>query len=254
MNDIFEFNTSSRQAAVSGLAVVGFIALVATGIWLALYSTRFVPDVVGRIGTAAVYLGSIFTPGDATLSVVSTPTASTSIQTNPASAITSTSTASAIPSPILPKTIATIPGEQTTGTYQISEATTSVQNGLPDLVVNITATGYLATTSAESFIASSTVPVGSRPAVTFIIKNVGSSQSGPWRFSASIPTQSVFIFQSQPQQSLNPGDSIDYTLGFDQAIKGADKTISITANFDQTVAESSTDNNNASTKITILGS
>jgi hypothetical protein len=126
--------------------------------------------------------------------------------------------------------------------------------GFPDLVVSIKDIGYLATSSAESFVASSTVPFGSRPAVVFTIKNVGTNATGAWRFSASIPTQTAYIYQSQLQPPLNPGDSIDYTLGFDQANKGANKMISITANFDRTITESNPDNNSASTNITILGS
>jgi len=126
--------------------------------------------------------------------------------------------------------------------------------GLPDFIVTINEVGYLTTSTTDSFVASSTVPTGNRPAVKFTIKNVGTNTTGSWRFSASIPTQTAYIFQSQPQQSLSPGDSIDYTLGFDQANRGSNQTISITANFDHAVAESNSDNNSNSAKITILGS
>jgi subtilase family serine protease len=131
---------------------------------------------------------------------------------------------------------------------------TGTPYGLPDLTTSITAVGYLATTSADSFVASATVPAGSRPAVRFTIKNTGTNVTGSWRFSASIPTQTAYIFQSQPQQSLAPGDSIDYTLGFDQANRGSNQTISVTANFDNAVAESNKNNNSASAAVTILGS
>ena len=60
--DTDQFITPARQAIINGLAVFGFIALIATGIWLAVYSTRFVPAVVSRVGGAAVYLGSVLTP------------------------------------------------------------------------------------------------------------------------------------------------------------------------------------------------
>jgi hypothetical protein len=90
-------------------------------------------------------------------------------------------------------------------------------------------------------------------AVRFTIKNVGTNVTGQWRWSASIPTESAFIYQSQPQQSLAPGDRIEYTLGFDQAIRGFERTISVSANFDRTVAESNPNNNSASAKITVLG-
>ncbi len=248
-------NLPARQVAITALAVVGFIALIAASMWLAVYATRFVPEVVGRIGSAAVYLSSVFTPGEGpTLSVVPpTPLASTTIPFGTASSSGSTTASSTTPKGTVPKPIATTPGEKTSTTYQISGATSTL-HGLPDFVTTIRAVGYLSTTATDSFVASSTVPAGSRPAVHFIIKNVGTNASGSWRFSASIPAQTAFIYQSQFQQSLNPGDGIEYTLGFDQASAGTDKMISITANFDRSVAESNPDNNSASAKITILGS
>ena len=249
--------SSHRQTAIRSLAVIGFITLITLGLWLAVYSTRFVPPIVSRIGTAAVYLGSVFTPPTPpSLSVV--PTASTTPFGEASSTLStgvSSTNASNAASTIPPRHTEPTAGATTNTTYQITSATTSVAtpNGLPDFVVNITAIGYLATTSAESFVASSTVPNGSRPAVRFTIKNVGTGTSGQWRFSASIPTQTAYIYQSQPQQPLAPGDSIDYTLGFDQANRGAGQVISITANFDHTVAESNPNNNSASANITILG-
>ncbi len=247
-----ETNTSTRQAAINGLAVVGFVTLVALGISLAVYSARYVPTAVGRLGAAAVSLSRIFKSApEPTLSVVSTSSTTISFGTV---ASTTTPTPTTTPKPVVtaPKTTA---GDKTNSTYPISGTTGApILSGLPDLIVTIKAVGYLATTSAESFIASSTVPVGGRPAVTFTIKNSGTNTTGQWRFSASIPTQTAYIYQSQQQQSLNPGDSIDYTLGFDQANKGTDQMISISANFDRAFIELTTDNNNASAKITILGS
>ena len=248
-------NIPARQTAIHALAVVGFVALIGAGMWLAVYSTRYVPGVVGRIGSAAVYLGSVFTKApEPTLSVVPTPVASTTI---PFGDATSTVPSGEITLPVAPKKVQPAPGAKTSNVYPIAGATTTASvapSGLADLLVHINAIGYLATTSADSFVASSTVPAGSRPAVHFTIQNAGGTATGAWRFSASIPTQTAYIYQSEPQQSLNPGDSIEYTLGFDQANAGAGQTISITANFDHAVSESNTDNNSASAKITILGS
>ena len=248
--------TSTRQTAINGLAVVGFVTLVTLGVSLAIYSARYVPAAIGRLGAAAVSLSQIFNPGtEPTLSVVST--ASTTISFGNATSTTARATSTPIAS--TPKksapTIPTTAGDKTNETYEIGgTGGTPTLSGLPDLVVNITSVGYFTSTSTDSFVASSTVPSGNRPAVTFTIKNIGTNATTMWRFSASIPTSSNFIYQSVPQQSLNPGDYIEYTLGFDQANAGTDKMISITANFDHTVAESNTSNNSAATKITILGS
>ncbi len=260
-----ESTISTRQAAINGLAIVGFVILVGAGIWLAVYSTRYVPTVVNRMGAAAVYLGSVFTPADGPiLSVV--PTASTTISFGGASSTTSTG---AKPEPIKPAAATptnpapTTAGEKINTTQQIGGAAAGTLSGLPDFITTIDAVGYLTTTSADSFTASSTVPAGSRPAVSFTIKNIGTNVSGLWCFSATIPTQSSYLYQSQPQQSLNPGDSIEYTLGFDQAYRGVDQMISVTANIAntantgtcaRTVTESNGDNNSASAKLTILGS
>lgn len=243
---------SNRATIMNALAVAGFIALIGASMWLAVYSARYVPSVVNRLGAAAVYLGSVFVPSEEpTLSVVPTPIASSAISRSIESPVTSAGAAS---KPETSKQISPVAGQKTTSTYQIAGAAmTSALVGLPDLIATINAVGYLATSSAESFVASTTVPSGLRPAVAFTIKNIGTNASGPWRFSATIPTQSFYLYQSQLQQSLNPGDSIEYTLGFDQAIAGVDKLISISANFDRAIGESTTDNNNASAKVTIIG-
>ena len=253
--DIFENTPTPRREAVHGLAVVGFIALVGAGMWLAVYSTKFVPSVAGRMGAAAVYLGSVFTPADEpSLSVIDT--ASTTISFGDATSTLSADVPALIESLETPvKTVIPTAGKETTSVTELSGTSKPVVlSGLPDLQVAIREIGYLATTSASSFVASSTVPVGSRPAVNFTIKNVGTNASGSWRFSASIPTQTAYLYQSPAQQTLAPGDSIDYTLGFDQAISGTNKIITITANFDSAFAESTMKNNTASTSITVLGS
>ncbi len=241
------FGADNRETSTNALAVVGFIALVGAGIYLAVYSTRFVPSVVGGIGSAAVYIGSVFSHGpDATLSVV--PNASST----PVTEASSTPVASSVGGT---QAVTPTAGPETSGAYAIDGATTTpvVTTGLPDFIATIDSIGYLATSSADSFVASSTVPAGDRPAVRFTIKNVGGTATGLWRFSASIPTQTAYLYQSQQQQTLGPGDSIQYTLGFDQANRGANQMISVTANYDRGVNESNFNNDSASATLTILG-
>lgn len=243
-----ETTTPTRQAAMNSLAVFGFIALVALGISLAIYAARYVPAAVNRLGAAAVSLSQVFTanPGPS-ISVI--PTASTTIPFGNATSTTATSTTPKTPTPNpTPQ-----PGTPSSSTYPIGGGS-PVLSGLPDLVVNITSVGYMTSGSADSFVAATTIPHGANPAVKFMVKNVGTNIAGPWRFSASIPTTSNFIYQSIPQQMLNPGDYIEYTLGFSQPNPGTNQTISVTANFDHAVAESNTNNNSAATSVTILGS
>ncbi len=239
-----QIHISSTDAGLRGLAIVGFIALVAAGMWLAVYSARYVPTAVGGLGAAAVSLSSVFTPADGGLSVV--PTATTTIPFPEASSTP------VVTAPSTPTTSGGTPtaGTPTNGTYPIGGNSSGTLSGQSDLVVSINAVGYLATSSADSFVASATVPSGTRAAVRFTIKNIGTNVSGSWRFSANIPTQSFYLFQSLPQQSLNPNDSIDYVLGFDQANKGA-QTITVNADYEHTVAEPNETNNTATAQVTV---
>lgn len=250
----------SRQAAINGLAIAGFIALVGAAIWLAVYSTRYVPKIVDGIGSAAVALGSVFVPAPTpALSVVPTSTGTTTISfgTSPATstAVTATTTATTtVPTHPTTPTPAPHPvaGTGSNTTYQITPESSATVYGLPDLKTNIDTIGYLTTDSTDSFVGSGTVPSGKRPAVKFSIKNVGTNWSGTWRFSAKIPTRTSYVFESDPQQSLAPGESIDYILGFDNALHGSSETITITANFDHVLTDANANNDIATADLDIL--
>lgn len=236
-----------RESAIRGLAVVGFISLLGLGIWGAIYSARFVPTAVGNLGSAAVYLGSLFSPAPTpSLDVVGT--ASSTYISFGTPATTTASTTPATP----PKTPAA-PVVKTPGTPIIVEVPAPVvaPYGLSDLAITITKTGYLNTSSTDSFVASDTVPSGKRAAVQFTVKNIGTNYTGTWRFSASIPTKPSTTYKSDSQQSLAPGDSIDYTLGFDRAIKGTDQKVTVTIDPDHKLDEASIKNNVASATLTI---
>jgi hypothetical protein len=244
-----EITHSHRQTAIKSLAVVGFVALLGVGVWGAVYSSRFVP---GTVGTAAVYLGSLFTPAPpADISVV--PTASTtfiSFETIAASTTpvvaTSTASVATVPSVVTP-------GHKTETTIPVGEPTfvAGAPYGQPDLTVSASVVGYLSTDSTDSFVANTTIPSGSRPAVKFTIKNIGTNWTGTWRFTAAIPTRTTFTYTSDAQQSLAAGDSIDYTLGFDQALTGSQQPLIITVNDNHVPLESDYTNNKAEFKLNV---
>lgn len=252
--------TGTRQAAIHGLAIVGFGTLVIAGMTLAVFTARFVPEAVTSLGSAAVSLSSFFIPAPKpALTVVPNATTTIPFDDSVATSTPATTTPSTT-TPVPPEHIVKIPptptqGSQTSNTYQIG-GTTGTPNlyGLPDLVSTITAVGYLSSTSTDTFIATNVIPAHTKVAVKFSITNQGTNKTGVWRFSASIPTETAYIFQSQPQQSLNPGDHIEYILGFDQATPGSNKTISVSANYDNGVAESNSQNNSTSAQVTIFGS
>lgn len=247
--------SSARRAALYGFAAVGFTALVAAGIWLAIYSSRFVPDTVGSLGAAAVSLTQLFSQEQSpTLSVIQPSSGEViSFDTSPATS-TGISPIEKSQNKVTAQSAASVRGKETTSVVELTPKTAAALSGLPDLLLRIDGVGYLASSTSDSFVATTTAPSGNRTAVKFTVKNIGTNVAGPWRFSATIPTQSSYLYQSALQQPLSPGDSIQYTLGFDQANRGANQPVSLTANFDRIISESNSANNSATTSITILGS
>lgn len=228
-------NIPVRQTAVNGLAVVGFIALIIAGISLAVYSTRFVPTVVNRVGSAAVYLGSVFNSApDPTLSVVSTPIASTTISFGPA-ATTTVNSALVVPAASSTETV-TAPSNPAP-TQNIAVVAPALY-GRPDLQITVQTIGYLATNNQlSSFVEKASVPVGKQPAVEFTILNIGTNISGTWQLSSE--PKLALPYNEQP--SLLPRERRNFIIFLDRMNKPSQSlTISVTSN---SVTETNTSNN-----------
>lgn len=247
-----------RGAAINGLAVVGFVALIVLGMGLAVYSARFVPAAVSGLASAGVYFSSIFTPvDDAGLEVVPSeiPFGETPASEIPVAAATSTP-ATETPvqtSPVTP--VVPSAGPSTSTTYPVGGGITPSSNqnlyGEADLIVAITAVGYMETADTDSFKEAREVPDGERGAFKFTVTNIGTNRSGSWRFEADVPTSPNYIFRSPSQASLAPGERIEFTLGFDRPRSGDDREIEITVDSGRDVDESNESNNDDSAQIDI---
>lgn len=244
----------ARTAAVNALAIVGFIALVFIGIALAIYAARFVPTAVSRVGSAAVYLGSAFTPADEKADLEVVP--GESIPFEPAA-----STTTPVETPATPGTTPTTPtrpttpvaGQGTSGTYPVggSVAVPQAPYGKADLTVSVLSVGYLNSADTDTYRVSNEVPDGKRGAIKFVVTNKGTNVTGTWKFKAEIPTSPSYTFTSPTQKSLNPGDKIEYVLGFDKTKEGNDRRITITVDTGKDVDESNENNNYASREVDI---
>lgn len=254
------YNFPVRQTAVNGLAIVGFVALIVVGISLAIYSTRFVPGVVSRVGGAAVYLGSVFNPTPApALTVVPTQTASSTIFFGTSSSTVSTSTTTTTtnvittqvsPSKIIPTTLGPTSGSYppVRGTPTTNVAVTPY--GLSDLTVSVDAVGYLMSGSDTStFFIGSPVPSGKLPAVMVTVSNLGTNWTGTWSMNASFPS-TANTFNSL--DSIAPGGSNSYILSADRANTGIGQPVTITVDSDNTVTEIHENNNTASVNLNVL--
>lgn len=134
-----------------------------------------------------------------------------------------------------------------------SNASTSNPNGKADLRPTILEIGYINrltnTFTAVTATSSTSTPEihrSERVAVRFEVENLGNKASGSWQFNAILPTIPPHTFNSDSQPSLNPGDKIEFTLGFDQTMEGTD-TITIKVDGPNQIIESNEDNNTAAT-------
>lgn len=244
-------NSPARAVAINALAVVGFIVLIIIGMAFAVYAASFVPKAVNSLNGAAVYLSSIFVPSDKAGIEVVAPGTTVPFAEAPGAGIASTTATTTAPA--APATT----GTPTAGTPGYAVYPTGGTNpnpvltGLPDLMVDITATGYLTSSDTATFVKSDTVPDNMRGAVKFTIKNVGTNTSGSFTFEAPLPTSSSYTFTSASQDSLLPGEHIDYVLGFDRAKSGSSRAITITVDQDGKIKEVSESNNSDSATVTI---
>jgi hypothetical protein len=197
-------------AARNSLAVVGFIALIIFGIALGIYSARFVPGVISRLGTAAVYLGNVFTPpSNPGISVVTPPTASTTIHFGTSTPPVATTTIATTPTPTKPKPV------YTPTTPIVDTPPAPNYYGLPDLAVQIVERGYV-TVNPESnpsfqntFVPADSSPSNYYPAVKFKVKNIGTNVSGSWNISYSVPGAPE---NSEGFESMTPGQEVTFVI------------------------------------------
>ena len=247
--EVVEIKNRIPKPVLHTLAVVGFVSLVGGGMLLAVYSARFVPKAISGLSTAAVSLSSVFIPNE-TPTVATEPAATTTEATATTVATSSSPTETTAPTtPAKPaagqETFTVIGGANTGGSATLS--------GLPDLIVNIAQVGYYAAGTEAPLIVSNTIPAdASGGEVTFIVSNSGSNvvPSG-WNFTVSLPSQTDQSYTSPGQPQLLPGERLKFTLGFTHLTSGADQVLSVSADMQNTVAESNDNNNAASVLLTV---
>lgn len=243
----------TKQAAVNGLAVVGFITLLALAVVLAGNAARFVPTIVnGAVeGLSATVVGvtSIFVQ-DENVIVVDTETPNTNFPIVLEDEEKETEEPKAPTTPVTPT-----PGSEDTEVIPQNPTPVSDPNGLADLVPTILATGKLVGgVQAQNFIPASDLTKSDRIAVKFQVANNGTKETGTnWRFNVVMPTETTYIFEGQEQhvQNLLPGEKIEYVIGFDRSKVGEDLQISVAVDQNNGVTESDENNNGAFVKITV---
>lgn len=122
-------------------------------------------------------------------------------------------------------------GSETRNVYTVTNTgRTSNPNGRVDLSVTILQTGTI-DPATNIFTQTASIKKGGRGAVRFMVENLGDKTAENWYFNAVVPTLPMYIYTSDMQPTLGPGDKIEFTLGFDQVDDTATKGV-LTVNID----------------------
>ncbi|AKM84136.1 TPA: hypothetical protein DCZ46_04330 [Candidatus Campbellbacteria bacterium] len=146
------------------------------------------------------------------------------------------------------------PGQTTTQIIPISGGSTiGVSNpyGQADLTAEIIEVGII-DPNTNKFVASSTPNTSSKVAFRFIISNIGTKTADGWTFNIVLPTDPIYIYHSNTQGMIRPGERIEYMLGFDRAKAGTDMAIIVNVNPAGSINEKTRDNNIIKKFITII--
>mgnify|MGYP001579667849 FL=1 len=156
-----------------------------------------------------------------------------------------TPTTPTTPTPTTPKPTQPTAGTPTTVITPISTIPGSNPNGTVDLAGRIIEVGIV-DNATGAFTASSTptrTPQGGRVAVRFAIENIGTKTSPTFVFNAVLPTFPGHVYSSPNQIALNPGDRIEYTIGFDSFAQASSAEFTLNIDPTNSVNERNKDNN-----------
>jgi hypothetical protein len=95
------------------------------------------------------------------------------------------------------------------------------------------------------FIPKTTFSSYETPAIRFNIGNDGNIETGPWYFTAILPTYPSQVFPSGIQPSLKPGEIIEYTLTLQNLAVNGNNIATINVDPTQNIPELSETNNGA---------
>lgn len=224
------------------LSGIGLIVVLAIVVWGGVQIIKFSPSAYSSLSATVINITSRFTPNNETVLVEESEEEG------------NTETIE-IDNKTTKGTINITPGEKTESIIKFSgsddSATSSDPNGFVDLEVRILETGIISTTTNE-FTATSSVRLSDRVAIRFEVINIGTRSSDSWVFSAVLPTFPIYIFSSQSQQALGPGDKIVFTLGFDSIENKSEGTVTINVDPTGSLAESLKTNNIAKVNISVI--
>ncbi len=122
--------------------------------------------------------------------------------------------------------------------------------GNADLSVRVLDTGVV-NRSTGVYTAQSSVGSSDRVGIRFVVTNSGTTPTGTWKFHATLPATDsrVASYDSDPEPSLNPGQSMTFSIVFETLQNYGSNTATITVDSANQVGESNENNNTTSVNI-----
>jgi subtilase family serine protease len=247
--------SSLGDGTLKALAILGAIAIIYVGTFVIIQGVLRLP----KIGN---YLATVFLSSKKVVATT-TPISGVSVPIVATTTTKATSTHQTIPvTPVIKPTNhgsqfegGTTPGTGTTNIYPSAgsgSGTVSNPNGTTDLAINILSYGTLDKSTNVYTATTSPVNRSDRIAIRFEVTNRGNKTSSVWRFNGYLPTNPAQTFNSDEQSSINPGDKIQYTLGFDQMQDQRSNILKVEVDPSNSVIESNKTNNIAQITIPTL--
>lgn len=230
-NTIFHFLNNDNSLALVGYSTKG----ATVNLPVSVYFTRNEESSPSTRANVTITI-----TGETSADAVKLPVKTSNSGTNTGNTNTGTNT-SAVGTGGLNGTFQTSQIEQIPGTG-LAQNGVSNPNGNIDLTANILETGYI-NKETLAFVAAKEVKPDQRAAIRFEIVNLGSKAAKDWTFAAVLPTFPGYIFQSNTQQTLMPGDRAQFTLGFDSIIKKTENEFIINVDPIGSVQETNKSNN-----------
>lgn len=153
---------------------------------------------------------------------------------------TPTATVSVSPSPT-PTAARPSPSPSRTPVAVVEE----VPVGPADLTVYVIGAGYIDPSTSKFVLSESVAPEEQAAAIKFQVANVGGQASGKWKFVADLPSTSDPRFESTDQQSLYPGEKMEYVLSFENLARALDNYATIVVDPSNMLRERNEGNNTA---------
>ncbi len=219
------------EFAKKGFVIAAIIILIIAGSYGVI---RLAPSLFSSLASISVSVSSIFKPK-------ATPIASPFATATPV-VIEST------PEPTITPTITTSYTNSATPTPTNTYRT----NTKADLVLHILSTGVI-DRNTNIFVPKTTMNANERAAIRFEVINVGGRSSGTWTFSMLMPiTAGKDVYSSPVERSLNSGEKMEFTIGFDN-IRGGRQSATVSVDEGGLVSESRKDNNAGTAYFNVVG-